>query len=55
MLFQRQVLNVLLASRQPGVGFHTQAAWAPKQIDTETCHVYVVAWQLFRSVENCMP
>jgi hypothetical protein len=24
------------------VGFHAQAAWAPKQTNTKTCHVLVV-------------
>jgi len=28
MLFQRQVVNASLISRQPNMSFHTQAVWA---------------------------
>lgn len=49
MLFQQQVVNMSLTLRRPSVGFH---AWAPKQIDMETCHVSMAVQRSFRPIRN---
>jgi hypothetical protein len=54
-LFQRQVINVLLALRRPNVGFHTWAMQALEQTNTKTCHVSMVAHHLFQLIRNRMP
>jgi len=46
---------VSLASRWLGTSFHTWAVGVPEQIDTETCHVSMVAWRSFQPVEKHMP
>jgi hypothetical protein len=55
MLFQWQVVNVLLILKQPSVGFHAWAIAALKQTNTKTCHVSMGVWCLFLLVENHMP
>jgi len=52
-LFQREVLNASLASRQLGMGFHAWATQAPEQTDMETCHVLVAAQRSFLLIKNC--